>query len=74
MGDQNQESEWLAQATFCLKMADRITKPERKVVWLELARRWMTLLNSPADQTETERFDAAVQDKGTGQESSGSAN
>ncbi len=74
MGDRQQEAEWIAQAKFCLKMADEITDSARKVVWLELARRWMTLTSRTAPETESGRFDAAIQDKGTGQESSPSRN
>jgi hypothetical protein len=51
-----------------------MTEPDRRIVWLELARRWMMMLNPNAPETETEQFDAAVQDKGTGQGSSGSSN
>lgn len=40
--DQKQ-AEWLLQAEFCHQMAERSTAPNRKIVWLNLAKQWLLL-------------------------------
>jgi hypothetical protein len=45
--DQKQ-AEWLLQAEFCQHMAERSTTPDRKVVWLNLAKQWLLLGESGA--------------------------
>ena len=45
--DQKQ-AEWLSQAEFCHQMAERSSAPDRKVVWLNLAKQWLLLGESRA--------------------------
>lgn len=40
---EQKQAEWLLQAEFCHQMAERSTAPDRKVVWLNLARQWLLL-------------------------------
>ena len=56
-------TEYLGQAEFCRKMADRAASADGKLRWLELAGKWVAL----ADETTQ-----LPNDWGTGQERSGS--
>ena len=81
MGDNKQQIEWLANADACQKMADRLKDPELRARWLTLAQNWLALCGPAASAksaseppTATERFETALQDKGTGQKRSESSN
>jgi len=41
-------TEWLLQAEFCHQMAERSAAPDRKTVWLNLAKQWLLLGESRA--------------------------
>lgn len=41
-------AEWLLQADFCRQMAERSAAPDRKLVWLNLAKQWLLLGESGA--------------------------
>lgn len=45
--DQKQ-AEWVLQAEFCHRMAERSATPDRKTVWLNLAKQWLLLGESRA--------------------------
>lgn len=52
-------AEWLLQAEFCRQMAERSAVPDRKVVWLNLAKQWLLLGESGAvlaEATKSARF------------------
>lgn len=42
------QAEWLLQAEFCRKMAERSVTPDKQVVWLNLAKQWLLLGESRA--------------------------
>lgn len=71
MSEEKPQTEWLNNADFCGRMAERSKNVAVQVRWLTLAQKWLILYEP---ETETERFDAAVHKKGTGQGSSGSSN
>lgn len=73
MGSKQQHAEWLASADLCRTMAERSHEPLLRTRWLTLAQQWLALC-APAPQTDSERFDTAVQDKDTGQQRSHSSN
>lgn len=53
-------AEWLLQAEFCHQMAERSTSPDRKVVWLNLARQWLLLGESRAVLSEATQLSRRV--------------
>ncbi len=53
--DQKQ-AEWLLQAEFCHQMAERSAAPDRKVVWLNLAKQWLLLGESRAVLVEASQL------------------
>ena len=57
--DQKQ-AEWLLQAEFCHQMAERSVTPDRKVVWLNLAKQWLLLGESRAVLTEATQLSRRV--------------
>jgi hypothetical protein len=64
MGAKHSLVEWLLNADLCRKMAERVTDSQRKIVWLNLARQWLTLGDRSELETRAERVAGAVQDKG----------
>jgi len=75
MGDTKQPAEWLMNADFCRNMAQRSNDPARRARWLKLAQQWLALCEATtAPDTESQQFEAAVHDKGTGQQASKSSN
>lgn len=48
--------EWLLQAEFCHQMAERVATPDRKIVWLNLAKQWLLLGESRAVLLETSQL------------------
>ena len=53
--DQKQ-AEWVLQAEFCHQMAERSTTPDRKIVWLNLAKQWLLLGESRAVLVEASQL------------------
>ncbi|MDE2476784.1 MAG: hypothetical protein KGO48_17145 [Alphaproteobacteria bacterium] len=52
--------EWLLQAEFCHQMAERAATPDRRVVWLNLAKQWLLLGESRAVPVEAAQINRRV--------------
>jgi hypothetical protein len=66
--------EWLLNADFCRKMAERTADSARKAVWLNLAQQWLMLGDLSVSEKVDKQFVAAVQDKSTRQKRPPSCN
>jgi hypothetical protein len=64
--------EYRRMADYCAKMSRSAHSMDLRASWLSLAAKWIALLPR-REMTENEKFDAMVQDLGTGQEDSSSS-
>ncbi len=48
---EEKEAEWLLQAQFCKKMAERAATGELRKSWLNLADKWLSLLDAAISRT-----------------------
>jgi hypothetical protein len=63
-------AQFVTNANFCRKAADQTTSIEQRVRWLELAARWLKMVDHIQSRSGTaeECFEAAVHVSGTGQD------
>lgn len=69
------DREYVRLAAFCETMAERADTLDKKVAWLTLATKWMTLtMPNAAELAAEQQFDALVSRRRTGQSGSDSSN
>ncbi len=67
MGDKRQQTEWLANAEICRRMAERSNDPVLRARWLTLAQQWIELCEAaPERDADSEDFERATLHKGSG--------
>ena len=64
--------EYRQQAEYSMDMADKAPTEELRADWLRLAAKWLAMIPGH-EKTEQERFDSAIQNRGTRQKDSKSA-
>lgn len=61
--------EYRHQAEYSMRMAEAAPNDEMRADWLRLAAKWLAMIPHH-EKSDQERFDTAVQNKGTGQKDS----
>ena len=65
--------EYRREAEDCERRAYKAPTPELKADWLRLSAQWLAMIPNDVTESAEQQFDAAIRDKGTGQEDSNSS-
>jgi hypothetical protein len=65
--------EYRREAEYCERRAQEAPNDELRADWLRLAAQWLAMIPNEINKSAEQRFDAAIRDRGTGQEDSTSS-